>query len=100
MPEAVPEKPGFPLSGSSPTLPPRKKEPPDLPTLRVDFPKKEIISKAGVWLEPKLACEMQFTEWTEDGYLRHPVFKGLAVERGEEIQVVGECGDVLRRDER
>ena len=29
-----------------------------------------------VWLEPKLACEVQFTERTDDGYLRHPVFKG------------------------
>jgi bifunctional non-homologous end joining protein LigD len=29
-----------------------------------------------VWLEPKLACEVQFTEWTDEHYLRHPVFKG------------------------
>lgn len=33
--------------------------------------------KRCVWLEPKLACEVQFTEWTDDGYLRHPVFKRL-----------------------
>ncbi|MCI0627235.1 MAG: hypothetical protein L0387_37245 [Acidobacteria bacterium] len=30
-----------------------------------------------IWLEPKLACEIQFTEWTDDHYLRHPVFKRL-----------------------
>ena len=30
-----------------------------------------------VWLEPKLACEVQFTERTDDHYLRHPVFKRL-----------------------
>jgi bifunctional non-homologous end joining protein LigD len=29
-----------------------------------------------VWLEPKLACEVQFTEWMDERYLRHPVFKG------------------------
>jgi len=26
------------------------------------------------WVRPKLVCEMQFTEWTSDSVLRHPVF--------------------------
>lgn len=30
-----------------------------------------------VWVEPKLVCEVEFTEWTEDGALRHPSFQGL-----------------------
>ena len=29
------------------------------------------------WLEPKLVCQIRFTEWTGDGGLRHPVFLGL-----------------------
>ena len=29
------------------------------------------------YLSPKLVCEVGFTEWTNDGYLRHPRFKGL-----------------------
>ncbi len=29
------------------------------------------------WVQPKLVAEVGFTEWTEDGRLRHPVFKGL-----------------------
>lgn len=29
------------------------------------------------WLEPKLVCQIRFSEWTEDGGLRHPVFLGL-----------------------
>lgn len=29
------------------------------------------------WLKPKLVCEVEFTEWTNDGKLRHPIFKGL-----------------------
>jgi hypothetical protein len=37
------------------------------------FTREEL--KNCVWLEPKLACEVQFTEWTEERYLRHPVFK-------------------------
>lgn len=30
-----------------------------------------------VWVEPQLVCEVEFTEWTNDGVLRHPAFKGL-----------------------
>ncbi|MBS9525435.1 DNA ligase D [Litoribacter alkaliphilus] len=29
------------------------------------------------WLEPKLICEVGFSEWTRSGSLRHPVYKGL-----------------------
>jgi len=29
------------------------------------------------WLKPKLVGEFDFTEWTRDGKLRHPRFKGL-----------------------
>jgi bifunctional non-homologous end joining protein LigD len=30
-----------------------------------------------VWVEPELVCEVEFTEWTHDGHLRAPSFKGL-----------------------
>jgi bifunctional non-homologous end joining protein LigD len=29
------------------------------------------------WVEPTLVCEVRFTEWTDDGGLRHPAFLGL-----------------------
>jgi bifunctional non-homologous end joining protein LigD len=29
------------------------------------------------WVEPRLVCEVRFTEWTDDGGLRHPTFLGL-----------------------
>ncbi|MFO7653688.1 MAG: DNA ligase D [Candidatus Krumholzibacteriia bacterium] len=29
------------------------------------------------WVRPELVCEVEFTEWTTDGLLRHPSFKGL-----------------------
>jgi bifunctional non-homologous end joining protein LigD len=29
------------------------------------------------WVDPKLVCEVVFTEWTADGRLRHPSFQGL-----------------------
>jgi bifunctional non-homologous end joining protein LigD len=29
------------------------------------------------WVQPMLLCEVAFTEWTEDGRIRHPSFQGL-----------------------
>ncbi len=29
------------------------------------------------WVRPVLVCEIEFTEWTDDGRLRHPSFQGL-----------------------
>jgi len=29
------------------------------------------------WLRPQLVAEVKFTEWTDRGEMRHPVFLGL-----------------------
>jgi bifunctional non-homologous end joining protein LigD len=29
------------------------------------------------WVQPRLLCEVEFTEWTEDGRIRHPSFQAL-----------------------
>jgi len=36
------------------------------------------------WVEPRLVCEVRFTEWTPDGGLRHPIFLGLRTDRKPE----------------
>lgn len=33
------------------------------------------------WVEPKLLCEVTFTEWTRDGHVRHPSFEGLRADK-------------------
>ncbi len=38
---------------------------------------KEPGLRDAVWSEPKLVAEVEFTEWTADGSIRHPSFKGL-----------------------
>jgi len=30
-----------------------------------------------IWVEPKLVCDVEFVEWTHDGHLRAPAYKGL-----------------------
>lgn len=31
-------------------------------------------TKTTTWVEPRLVCEVRYTEWTPDGVLRHPAF--------------------------
>jgi bifunctional non-homologous end joining protein LigD len=33
--------------------------------------------KSAHWIKPSLLCEVAFTEWTDDGHIRHPSFQGL-----------------------
>lgn len=39
------------------------------------------------WVEPKLVCEVSFSEWTDEGLLRQPIFKGLRVDKSPEMVV-------------
>ncbi len=43
------------------------------------------------WVRPKLVCEVKFTEWTDEGRMRHPVFVGLRSDKPA-CQVVAEHG--------
>lgn len=39
------------------------------------------------WVKPKLVCEVEFTEWTADGKLRHPIFKGMRYDKPAKMVV-------------
>lgn len=41
------------------------------------------------WVRPELVCQVDFTEWTEDGRLRHPRFLGLRDDK-RPVEVVRE----------
>ena len=47
------------------------------------------------WVGPKLVDEVEFTEWTDDGRLRHPYFQGLRLNKAPK-EVVREA-PVARR---
>ncbi len=40
-------------------------------------PPRGYEAKGAHWVAPKLVGEVAFTEWTQDGTLRHPAFQGL-----------------------
>ncbi|MEX0661900.1 MAG: DNA ligase D [Balneolaceae bacterium] len=33
------------------------------------------------WVKPEIICEVVFSEWTDSGSMRHPVFKGLRLDK-------------------
>lgn len=39
--------------------------------------KPNLKGRKPVWMRPVLVCEVEFSEWTKDHHMRHPVFKGL-----------------------
>jgi bifunctional non-homologous end joining protein LigD len=51
------------------------------PLRRRDSPFATAVPRAyakdAVWVEPQLVAEVDYTEWTKDGRLRHPSYKGL-----------------------
>jgi bifunctional non-homologous end joining protein LigD len=38
--------------------------------------------RGAVWVEPVHTAEVEFTEWTKDGMLRHPSYKGMRADAG------------------
>lgn len=45
------------------------------------FDKKIPVNSPVTWVEPKVVCNIKFTEATEEGILRHPVFMGLRIDK-------------------
>jgi bifunctional non-homologous end joining protein LigD len=40
--------------------------------------------KSHRWVEPRLVCEVRFSDWTKDGGIRHPTFLGLRSDKRPE----------------
>ena len=50
-----------------------------------EVPKMPKVRKSDVvWVEPKLVCQVEFAEWTHDGRLRAPAYKGLREDKPAE----------------
>jgi DNA ligase D-like protein (predicted ligase) len=44
---------------------------------RPPFERGELPRSGVHWVEPRMVAQVAFTEWTQDGQLRHPRFRGL-----------------------
>ena len=49
----------------------------DEPQITVARRDRRLRRDRVVWCKPTLRCRVEFAEWTNDGRLRSPVFKGL-----------------------
>jgi bifunctional non-homologous end joining protein LigD len=54
-------------------------------------PPRGYEAKGAHWIKPELVAEIEFSEWTNDGTLRHPSFQGLREDK-KPIEVVRERG--------
>jgi bifunctional non-homologous end joining protein LigD len=64
----------------------KKLEPLERPTPSVEVASARGVGRRAHWVEPELAAEISFGEWTSDGRLRHPVFHGLREDKpGREV---------------
>jgi len=48
------------------------------------FPKKVRGEAITTWVKPILVAEVKFTEWTNSGEMRHPVYLGLRADKAAE----------------
>jgi len=48
-----------------------------LATERAPFTRNTPRGRGHHWVRPELVCEVRFTDWTDDGSIRHPVFLAL-----------------------
>jgi bifunctional non-homologous end joining protein LigD len=45
------------------------------------FPPRTVPGRKHHWVKPKLIAEVSFSEWTNTGSIRHPVFQGLRADK-------------------
>ncbi|MES2966082.1 MAG: DNA ligase D, partial [Bdellovibrionota bacterium] len=60
----------------------------DSPFSPASPPEKDVT-----WIEPSYVAQVDFTEWTSDGHLRHPVFRGMREDK-DPSEVVIEAPEV------
>ncbi len=67
-----------------------------------EVPKMPRVRKGDVvWVTPKLVCEVEFVEWTHDGKLRAPSYKGLREDKApDEVRREQPVATEVRRGRR
>ncbi len=42
---------------------------------------KVPVNSPITWVKPTYVCQIKFTEWTPEGYMRHPIYAGMRVDK-------------------
>lgn len=60
------------------------------PLIRKTSPFKEKIktNTPVTWLKPELVCEVEFSEWTQENSMRHPIFQGFREDKDPKDVVI------------
>ncbi|MFB3925655.1 MAG: DNA ligase D [Syntrophales bacterium] len=64
------------------------------------FKQEPKTNTPATWVRPELVCEVSFSEWTDEGYMRQPVFLGLRTDKSPtEVmrEIPKRIGDVLKK---
>ena len=69
-----------------------KMKPLERKTAPVEAPRAAV--RGAHWITPKLVAEIAFTEWTDEGLLRHPSFIALREDKAEKDVVVEKPADM------
>jgi bifunctional non-homologous end joining protein LigD len=66
----------------------------DLEVERSPFEPSPHVRGIVHWVDPRIVVEVEFTEWTAEGLLRHPAFRGVREDRDpEDIRLSGHTGE-------
>lgn len=68
-----------------------------LTTPRCPFGAKPPIARDVTWIKPELVCTVKFSNWTQDGRLRAPVFMGLRPDK-EPKECIRESAGAIPED--
>ena len=71
----------------------------EIETAPFSNPPRGYEAKGAHWVQPQLVAEVEFTEWTNEGTLRHPSFQGLRADK-QAKDVVRERPAALDADEK
>jgi len=61
-------------------------------------PPKGAEARRAHWVKPQLVAEIAFTEWTDDGTLRHPSFQGLREDKNPTEVIRERATDIVKPD--
>jgi bifunctional non-homologous end joining protein LigD len=61
-----------------------------------DLRKTTGEARGALWVRPQLVGQVAFTEWTDDGHLRHPAFLGLREDKAANMVVRDVVGDTAQ----